>query len=445
MMRQDALTIFNAAVEAVDPYRAVRLNVEVDGDELVVATAGGAVRLPLPKAGRGRVLVVGAGKGTAPMAQALEEILGDRLDQGIICVKDGHGLDLGRVEVLEASHPVPDERGVKAGERILELVAGAGADDLVIGALSGGGSALLTLPLVGVALDDLAALTDMLLASGAEIGEINALRKHLSQVKGGRLAAAAAPARVVNLALSDVIGDRLDVIASGPFTADPSTFADGWGVVERYGLADKIPPSVVKCLKAGVAGEIPETPKPGDEKVDSVVHSVVGSNRKSLDAAADKARLLGYTPIILSSVLEGEAREAAGFLAAVAIEALERGDPIAPPACILTGGETTVTIRGQGKGGRNQELALALAAHIEGMDGVVALSGGTDGNDGPTDAAGGLVDGSTVERGRQAGLDLDETLSRNDSYHYLDRVGDLVRTGPTRTNVMDVQLLLVRP
>lgn len=431
------------AVTAADPQQAVEGRVRREGDRLMVDAVGGPAVVALPSPEKGRVLVVGAGKGSGPMAQALEGLLGDRLAGGIVCVKDGHTVPLARIDVVEASHPVPDARGVAAAGRMLALVQGAGAEDLIISVLSGGGSALMALPAPGVTLEDLQSLTALLLSCGATIGEINALRKHLSGVAGGRLAAAAAPARVLNLALSDVVGDRLDVIASGPFTADPSTWADAQEILRRYGLLAHVPPGVRDLVEVGAEGRGVETPKPGDPALARVVHAVVGSNRLSLEAAAHRARALGYAPLILGSQIEGEAREVAKVLAAVAKECRLTGTPQAPPACLLAGGETTVTLRGEGKGGRNQELALALALELEGWSGMVALSGGTDGTDGPTDAAGAVVDGDTVLRARGLGLVPERCLADNDSYRFFDALGDLLRTGPTRTNVMDVQILLV--
>ncbi|MBE0618734.1 MAG: DUF4147 domain-containing protein, partial [Proteobacteria bacterium] len=345
ILRQHAAEIFRAGVAAADPGRAVKAHLAVESHRLAVRTAAGEVHVGLPRSGEGRVIVVGAGKGSAPMARAVEEILAGRVWGGAVCVKDGHGATLERIQVLEASHPVPDGRGVRAAERILGLVRGAGAEDLVISVLSGGGSALLTLPAPGVTLEDLRSLTDLLLGSGASIGEINTLRKHLSQVKGGRLAVAAHPARVVNLVLSDVVGDRLDVIASGPFTADPSTFAQAREILVRYGLLDRVPEAVRQAVEAGVLSEVAETPKAGDPALVGVVQAIVGSNRLSLEAAAGKARDLGYRPLILSSQVQGEAREAARFLAAIAKESRLSGDPLPPPACLLAGGETTVTLK----------------------------------------------------------------------------------------------------
>ncbi len=442
-LREHALEVFRAAVAAADPAGAVRRHVELRGNTLVVRTPEGPVEVALPDGAAGRVFVIGAGKASAVMARALEELLDGRIAGGLVCVKDGHGVPLERVEVAEASHPVPDARGVEAARRVLELVSGAGEGDLILSVLSGGGSALLTLPAEGLTLEDLQEVTDLLLASGATIGEINALRKHLSQVKGGRLAAAAHPARVVNLVLSDVIGDRLDVIASGPFAPDPSTYADARAVLERYGLWDRAPAGVRRVLEEGASGRMPETPKPGDPRLERVVQVVVASNRVSLGAAAERARRMGYRVLVLSSRIQGEAREVARVLAAIAQEIRESGQPLSPPACVLAGGETTVTLRGGGRGGRNQELALALALELEGWEGIVGLSGGTDGTDGPTDAAGGVATPATAGRARALGLDPMDHLERNDSYTLLDATGDLVRTGPTRTNVMDVQVLLV--
>lgn len=442
-MRQHALTIFHAAVAAAEPGRAVRQHLALEGETLVVRGVGGVVRVPLPAPGAGRVLVVGAGKGSAPMAKALEDLLGARLTAGVVCVKDGHGCPLERIALREASHPVPDQRGLAAGAEILELVAGAGSADLVLAVLSGGGSALLEAPAEGVSLADLQQLTDLLLGSGASIDEINALRKHLSRVKGGRLAVAAYPARVVCLALSDVVGDRLDVIASGPFAEDPSTFADAREILERFGLWSRAPDAVRRVIEHGQAGRVPETPKGGSAELAGVTQVVVGSNRISLDAAASAARTLGYRPLVLSSQVQGEAREVARVLAAVAKECRCTDTPLAPPVAVLAGGETTVTLRGRGRGGRNQELALALALELAGWEGIVGLSGGTDGSDGTTDAAGGLALPDTIARGAAAGHDARAYLAENDSYTYLDAVGALLRTGPTRTNVMDIQVLLV--
>jgi len=441
--RADAVEIFRRAVAAADPRQAVLDRVRVEGDHLTVDGTDGRVRIPIPPPGRGRVLVVGAGKASAPMADALEALLDDRVSGGLVCVKDGHTSPLRRVELREASHPIPDERGAEAAERILGLVTTAGEGDLILSVFSGGGSALLPLPAKGVPLQDIQLLTDQLLASGASIDEINTLRKHLSRVAGGRLGVAAHPAAVVNLVLSDVVGDRLDVIASGPFSPDPSTYAEALGILDRGGLLARVPCTVRSTLESGARGELPETPKPGDRSLERVTHAIVGSNCRSLEEAARKAREMGYRPLILSSFVQGEAREVAKVLAAVAKQCHASGDPIVPPACLLAGGETTVTLRGHGLGGRNQELALGLALELDGWPDIAGLSGGTDGTDGPTDAAGAVVTGATLSRARAKNLDARRSLAENDSYRFFDALGDLIRTGPTRTNVMDVQILLV--
>jgi len=442
-LRANAQAVFRAGVDAADPRRAVEAHVTFDGERLTVASVHGTAQVAVPRPGMGEIWVVGAGKGSAPMAQALENVLGDRISGGLVCVKDGHGAPTKRIEIREASHPVPDARGVEAASQIVDLVRGAREDDLVLSVLSGGGSALLTLPSEGVSLDDLQGLTQELLSCGASIDEINTLRKHVSRVKGGRLAQAAQPTPVVNLVLSDVVGDRLDVIASGPFSADPTTFSDAKEILERYGILEKVPAPVRRVIEAGVLGNIAETPKRGDPTLKGVIQAIVGSNQQSLKAAAEKAEQLGYRTLVLSSLVEGEAREVARVLAAIAKQCRLSGVPVSPPACILAGGETTVTLRGRGLGGRNQELALAMALELEGWPGIIGLSGGTDGTDGPTDAAGALATADTGPNARARGLDPRRYLAENDSYHFFEALGDLIKTGPTRTNVMDIQLLLV--
>jgi len=377
------------------------------------------------------------------MLAAAEEALGPRLTAGLGVTKRGHGHPLRRCRLLEAGHPVPDEDGLRAAAEVERFVAGCAPGDWVLALLSGGGSALLPAPAGGISLAEKQAVTSLLLASGADIVEMNAVRKHLSRLKGGGLARAAAPARVATLVLSDVVGDPLDVIASGPTVPDPSTFADALAVVERRGLLERVPPGVRARLEAGARGEIAETPKPGDPLFARARTHLVATNRIALAAAARKARALGYRPLLLTSTLTGEAREVAGVLAAVAREARRSGHPLAPPCCILSGGEPTVTLRGNGKGGRNQELALAAALAVAGLEETVILSAGTDGTDGPTDAAGALADGATALRARAAGLDPRRHLEANDAYPLFDALGDLVRTGPTQTNVMDVQLVLL--
>jgi glycerate 2-kinase len=435
--RRAAKAIFRAALEAADPAAAVRRHLRLDRETLV---AGGR-RYPLRSFDR--IRVVGAGKAGAAMASAIERILGKRVTGGSINVKYGHTARLRRVELNECGHPVPDEAGVRGAIRITELVRSAGARDLVLCLISGGASALLPLPAPPVTLAEKQEVTRLLLASGANIQEMNAVRKHLSAIKGGQLARMAWPATVLSLLLSDVIGDRLDVIGSGPTEPDGSTFADAWAVLERYGLAARVPAAVRERIEAGVRGEIPETPKAHDPAFENVRNLVVGSNRLAVDAAAAKARELGFRPLVLSTTVEGETREVARVHAAIAREIVASGRPAKPPVCLISGGETTVTLRGNGLGGRNQEFALAAAIDLAGCARVVVLSGGTDGTDGPTDAAGAIADGSTIARAASQGLDAGRHLAENDSYHFFEPLGDLLKTGPTGTNVMDVRLLLV--
>jgi hydroxypyruvate reductase len=436
-MRQHALDIFQAALKAVDPIEAVLRYVRLKDNILSV----GDRRFDLND--YDRVLVVGAGKAGAPMAKALEDLLGERIADGVIVVKEGHSLPLRHVRSHEAGHPVPDERGIRGAEDIILLVKRAGERDLVICVLSGGGSALLVAPAGGVTLEDKQEVTRLLLACGADIHEINTVRKHLSRAKGGGLARFANPAAVVSLILSDVIGDDLNVIASGPTVPDPSTFADAEKVFDKYGIWEHVPSTVQHRIQQGLKGEVEDTPKSGDATFQKCSFELVGTNLQALTAASREAQRLGYNPLILSSTVEGEAREVVKAFTAIAKEVRRSSNPISQPACILCGGETTVTIQGEGKGGRNQEFALASALVLDGMENVVVLSGGTDGTDGPTDAAGAIADGATVARALAKDFDPLDYLRRNDSYHFFSALEDLVITGPTRTNVMDVYMILV--
>lgn len=436
-LRSDAMTIFQSALAAVDPEEAVRRHLRIDGETL--SLEGRRYDLGACE----RILVVGAGKAVAPMAKALEDMLGDRIDSGVLVVKDGHGLPLKKIHVREASHPVPDERGVAGTLEILRLLDGAGPRDLVLCLISGGGSALLIAPAEGITLPDKQATTRSLLACGATIHEINTIRKHLSRAKGGQLARAAHPAGVLSLILSDVVGDDLDVIGSGPTVPDRSSFEDTMEIFKRYEIWDRIPAPVRDRVAQGVKGALPETPKPGDPAFDGCAQVLVGSCLRALTAAAESAERLGYRSLILSSKVEGEAREVAKAFAAIGKEVLSSDHPLKPPACILTGGETTVTLQGDGRGGRNQEFVLAGALALDGTDRVVVLAGGTDGTDGPTDAAGALADGKSIRRAKALGMDPHAFLKRSDSYHFFKPLDDLIITGPTRTNVMDVYMLLV--
>ena len=436
-LRQHAMEIFQAALKAVDPVEAILRHVKRVDDGLQI----GEHRFVFKD--YDRILVAGAGKAGAPMARALEDLLGDNIADGVIVVKEGHGLPLEHIRIHEASHPVPDERGIKGAEEILSLVKAAGERDLVLCLISGGGSALLVAPAEGVTLEDKQAVTRLLLACGADIHEINTIRKHLSRAKGGGLARFAYPATVVSLILSDVIGDDLNVIASGPAVPDTSTFEDTRRVLEKYDIQDRVPASVQSRIQQGLVGDIEDTPKIGDAVFQKCYTELVGTNIQALKAAGQQAEELGYQTLILSSTVEGEAREVVKVLTAIGKEVRDSGNPLSAPACILCGGETTVTIRGDGKGGRNQEFALAAALGLDGIENIVVLAGGTDGNDGPTDAAGAMADGRTLARARTKGLDPLDYLRRNDSYHFFQALDDLVITGPTLTNVMDVYMILV--
>lgn len=431
------MKIFQAGLQAVDPVEAIIRHVTLNDNALIIS--GRQFNLK----DYDRILVVGAGKAVAPMAKAVEDLLGDRISDGVIVVKDDHGLPLKKIKVCEASHPVPDERGVKGTEEILSLVEKAGARDLVICLISGGGSALLIAPVGGISLEDKQNATKLLLACGATIHEFNAVRKHLSRAKGGRLAQMAYPATVTSLILSDVVGDDLDVIASGPTVPDSSTFYDAAQILKDYGIWDQLAPAVRNHLEKGTSGQIEDTPKSDNAVFQQCSQMLVGTNLQALKAAGQAAKWLGYRSLILSSKVEGEAREVAKFYAAIAREVLSSENPLKPPVCVLAGGETTVTLTGEGRGGRNQEFALAAAMAIEGLDNMVVLCGGTDGTDGPTDAAGAIADGTTLARARKNGLDPKDFLRRNDSYNFFQKLQNLVMTGPTRTNVMDIYMLLV--
>jgi glycerate 2-kinase len=436
--RKDILDRFDAGLDAADPKRAVARILSLrNGEHLSI---GGD---PYDLKTFERIIVVGFGKAASPMALALEDILGSRIAEGRVTTKYGYGLPLKYISCAEAGHPIPDEAGLSAANNILQLLDAAGEKDLVICLISGGGSALVPMPEGNISLSDKQKTTQALLECGASIHEINAVRKHISKIKGGKLAMVAFPATLVALLLSDVIGDDLDVIASGPTVPDHTTFQDCIDIIDNYDISASIPKTVISFLERGAEGKEKETPKPGDPVFDSTHAYIVGSSLLSLEAAKKQARDFGYNTIILSSSIEGETREVAKVHAAIAKEIGKTGNPIEKPACIISGGETTVTIRGKGLGGRNTEFCLASAVDIEGMEDITVLSGGTDGTDGPTDAAGAIVDGKTVTEARLQGLDPLRYLKNNDSYHLFEATGDLLKTGPTMTNVMDMRIILV--
>jgi hydroxypyruvate reductase len=437
-MRQDAIDIFKAGLNAVRPDRAIFNHCHIEDNYLIV----GKNRYNLNQ--YTHIFVVGAGKAAATMAKAIEQLLGDQIYKGSIIVKYNHALKLDHIRVHQAGHPVPDENGVAGTKDILRLIRRASSNDLVICLISGGGSALMPLPVEGISLTDKKAATNILLGCGARIHEINTLRKHLSGIKGGQLARAAAPATILTLILSDVIGDDLHVIASGPTTPDPTTFADCLKIIKFYGLMKKMPLNIIHHFKRGMASNQLETPKPTDSFFKNVYNVIIASNREAIYDAQLHAKKLGYNSLILSSMIEGESREVARIHSAIAKEIIKSANPIPPPACLISGGETTVTLKGSGKGGRNQEFALAAAIELGEEGKIVILSGGTDGTDGPTDAAGAISDTTTILRAKIEDLDPEADLNNNNSYHFFRELNDLLMTGPTQTNVMDLRIILVK-
>lgn len=450
-MRKDAVEIFEAGVDSVDPRPMVARALRVEGTTLVAGIGADAASYDLSRFDR--VLVLGYGKAGSRMAQGALDALGSLVSGGVVAVKAGHAEACGRVRILEAAHPVPDLSSVEAARAVMEAAKGADERTLALVLVSGGGSAILCAPYDkdgrSLSLDDKAAVTRELLACGADIREVNSVRRHLSAVKGGRLAELLAPATVLALVLSDVVGDELSSIASGPTVPDRSSWSDALGIVRRFGIEGRIPDAARRLLADGAAGLLPDTPKPGSAAFKGVRHLVIGSNSRAAEAAALRARRLGYRTLRLGSRICGEAREIAKAYLGMALDCADGGVPRSRPACLIGGGETTVTLRGPGKGGRNQEMALAFLAGLADADGRLAgracfLSAGTDGNDGPTDAAGAFADLGLLEAARKAGLDSRAYLAANDSYPFFDAIGGLLRTGPTNTNVCDLQVLLVR-
>jgi len=437
-LRKDALKIFRAGLRAVDSAGAVKRHVLRRGNILTVGPRSYNLK------NYDGIYVVGAGKASAAMARPLEKVLGDRLRSGIINVKSGYIRPLRRIAVNEAGHPVPDQAGQRGTRQIIKLLSRTGKKDLVFVLISGGGSALLPAPAPGLTLEDKRQTTQRLLESGAAIQEINAVRKHISAIKGGRLARLAYPSSLITLILSDVIGDSLESIASGPTVPDRTTFSDCLRILNKYGITGKVPPAVLDHLKRGTQGKVEETPKMNDPAFIRTQSLIVGNNMQAVLAANKKAKALGYNSLVLSTAIQGETQEIALMHAALAREVLASGHPVRRPACLISGGETTVTVRGWGLGGRNQEFALAAAIAIDGLTDVLILSGGTDGTDGPTDAAGAIADGTTAARARALGMESERYLRENDSYNFFQPLGDLLVTGPTFTNVMDLRLILVR-
>ncbi|MFC1858528.1 glycerate kinase [Thermodesulfobacteriota bacterium] len=446
--------IFLAGVERVDPYRLIINHVSLDDARLKIHTEEYQQNVDL--ATYQKIYVVGAGKATAKMAKAFEDILGARITAGVISVKYGHTDNLKKIKIVEAGHPIPDDNGIRAAREIAALARQADEKTLVISLISGGGSALTPFPYecetgkkkIALSLKEKQETTKILLECGAIINEINCVRKHLSQIKGGRLAQMLYPATSYNFILSDVIGDNLDTIASGPTTFDNTTFQDTQEIVGKYDIKEKLPLKVQETFKLGLAGKIPETPKSGDVVFKRVHNILVGTNLISLKAARKKAESLGYKTVILSSQIIGEAKEVAKVLCGIAKD-IKRYELLAKrPVCLIAGGETTVTLIGRGKGGRNQEIALSFLAEIEknpaDTEGIDFLSASTDGNDGPTDAAGAFASNEILESALKENLSVNEYLKNNDSYHFFDKIGYLLKTGPTNTNVCDIHIILIK-
>lgn len=439
-LRADAACLWTAALRAADPEVAVRNFVKRRGRTLRVGTH--TFDLSRTRA----VWVLGAGKAAAPMAHALEQILDKYLSGGIVITKYGHSLPLEKIEIIEAGHPLPDENGVAGGLRIVSLIKSRiQPGDLVLCPFSGGGSALLVAPAAGISLEDKLACTKLLLNAGATIHEFNAIRKHLSNLKGGGLARLLAKTAAISLIISDVVGDALDTIASGPMVPDTSTCGYCLESICRLKIADEVPSSIRNRLEAGVAGQIPETPKPGDPIFRNTANFIIAGNAQACSAAAREAKRLGYRVLVLTTRLEGDTAEAAHFHMSVAEEIVFRDRPLRRPACLISGGETTVIVTGSGTGGRNQEFALNCARQLAHLPApCVVASVGTDGTDGPTDAAGAIADNTTVARSLKFGARfIQNSAENNDSYNFFRRLGDLIITGPTHTNVMDLHLILI--
>jgi hydroxypyruvate reductase len=434
---KEAEDIFRAGVEAVDPRKLVRDSLDLSGAILTVG--GDRYDLNIFE----RIYLLGAGKACDKMATGVEELLGDRLAGGVIINPYGTAISTPRVPRRIAAHPIPDDKGVRAAEELISIAATSGPGDLVIVLLSGGGSALLSAPAEGILLEDLQIISEVLLKCGASINELNTVRKHLSRIKGGGLARILKPALVITLIISDVVGDDPAVIASSPTAPDPTSFRDCLEIIDRYEIREKVPSRIMARLKRGRGGMIPDTPDGASPVFEKVRNIIIGNNRLALRGAAEEARRLGYQTIIISDRITGDTHRAAELHCALAAAVKMSNRSHSHPLCILSGGETTVAVKGPGLGGRNTEFVLACARKIAGWRGLTILSGGTDGIDGSSPAAGAICDGATISRGKEIGLNAGDFLNRNDSYTYFQALDDLLITGPTGTNVMDIRILLV--
>ncbi len=435
-MKKDAEIFFIEGIKAADSFTIVREAVTVKENFLIIKDVyGNEKNIDLKSINK--IFIIGAGKASANMAKAAEKILNEKIHKGIIVTKYGFAEDLNLLKVIEAGHPLPDENSIKAAKEIYSICENAGENDLIINLLSGGASALLSLPIDELTLKDITGVTKLLLNCGASIDELNCIRKHFSKVKGGRLAKAASPAKIVSLILSDVIGDRLDTVGSGPTVPDTSSLEDVNKIFEKYNLYEKLPENIKTLLKEN---KVEETPKKNEEYFNHVFNLLIGNNKKSIAAVKKNAEGKNYNVKILSYEVEGEAKEVGKNFAE---KAKKYSNGKEGNFCLIAGGETTVKVTGSGTGGRNLELCLSAAKEINGIDGIIFLSGGTDGNDGPTDAAGAIIDGNTIIKGRENNLNADEYLKNNDSYNYFKKLDQLLITGPTKTNVMDLQIILI--
>jgi glycerate 2-kinase len=442
-LRSISMKIFNTALSQADAYQAVLKNLSLKSHRLRIKNGSNSFQ-EFELTRFRKVIVLGAGKSAAPMAAACEAIFKDQLFEGLIITKYGHAGRLSKIKIIEAGHPLPDQAGCRGTRQIVKRLQSCGSGDLILFLTSGGCSALFTSPPESITLGEKRKAIRLLLNSGAPIQELNMVRKHLSLVKGGRSAQFAFPATVINLVLSDVIGDPLDIIGSGPFFPDSSSFQDALEVLKKYHLVKKVPSSLLAYFKKGALGIIKDTPKPGSACFKKVTHRIVANNRIALIAAEKAARTLGFKTLVISSQIQGEARELAKFYGAIAREIIKTGHPAQKPICLLAGGEPTVTVLGKGLGGRNAELALAMAIEIKDLPGILFLSAGTDGTDGPTDASGAVVNGITYNKALKKEIIPEFYLTRNDSYTFFEKAGGLIKTGPTGTNVMDIHLLLIK-
>jgi glycerate-2-kinase len=419
-LRKDAISLFHTGINAASPSSLIPDNILLEKSILTISDIIGTSKL-FDLKNYNRIIVIGAGKASIAMAYEVERILDDNIDEGLVVTKYNFKSQLKRIQPLKASHPLPDKNGIEASKKIIEICKNANEDDLIINLISGGAS-------------------EILLRAGATIQELNTVRKHISAIKGGLLAKYVYPATMINLIISDVIGDQLDVIGSGFTVPDPTTFEDSWNVMIKYKMEDKIPHSVKSYLLDGMEGKVPETPKPGNPLFNKVYNLIIGNNELALSAIKTAAEEKGYYAKIISATLEGEAKVTSKFIAQLAKEySLSEEKPV----CLIFGGETTVTVTGNGKGGRNQEFCLSFAIEIDGIKNITFLSGGTDGNDGQTEAAGAICNGKTIEIAKELGLDAMKFLNNNDSYNFFNKLDDLIITGSTNTNVMDIQILII--